>query len=69
MRMYLLSTSMLVLKSTLNTLSEALDGALIILTTVLAMTNPFVPFCSAQDGESAVMNCLVFIAHCKNGKI
>ena len=29
-------------------------------TTVHAMTKPFVPFCSAQDGKSADMNCLVF---------
>ena len=29
-------------------------------TTVHAMTKSFVPFCSAQDGESTDMNCLVF---------
>ena len=40
-----------------------------ILTTVHAITKSFVPFCSAQDGESTDMNCLVFWAHCKNGKI
>ena len=28
-----------------------------ILTTVHAMTKPFVPFCSAQDSESADINC------------
>ena len=33
------------------------------------MTKSFVPFCSTQDGESTDMNCLVFRAHCKNGKI
>ena len=38
-------------------------------TTVHPMTKLFVPFCSAQDSESADMNCLVFWAHCKNGKI
>ena len=38
-------------------------------TTIHAMTKSFVPFCSAQDGESTDMNCLVFWAHCKNGKI
>ena len=32
------------------------------------MTKLFVPFCSAQDGESTDMNCLVFWAHCENGK-
>ena len=26
-------------------------------------------FCSAQDGESTVVNCLVFWAHCENGQI
>ena len=31
-----------------------------ILTTVCAMTKSFVPFCSAQDGESTDVNCLVF---------
>ena len=30
------------------------------LTTVHAMRKPFVPFCSAQDAESADINCLVF---------
>ena len=30
-----------------------------ILTTVRAMTKSFVPFCSAQDGESTDVNCLV----------
>ena len=39
-----------------------------ILTTVHAMTKSFVPFCSAQDGESTDMNCLVFWAYCENGK-
>ena len=29
-------------------------------TTVHATTKSFVPFCSAQDGESSDMNCLVF---------
>ena len=29
-------------------------------TTVYATTKSFVPFCSAQDGESTDMNCLVF---------
>ena len=29
-------------------------------TTVHAMTKSFVPFCSAQDGESTDMNCSVF---------
>ena len=38
-------------------------------TTLHDTTKLFVPFCSAQDGESADMNCLVFWAHCKNGKI
>ena len=38
-------------------------------TTVHAMTKPFVPFCSVQNGESADVNCLVFWAYCKNGKI
>ena len=33
------------------------------------MTKSFVPFCSAQDGESTDMNCLVFLEHCKTGKI
>ena len=33
------------------------------------MTELFVLFCSAQDGESTDMNCLVFGAQCKNGKI
>ena len=42
---------MLVLKS----ISEVLDGASVLLTTVLVMKNLFVPFCSAQDGESAIM--------------
>ena len=40
-----------------------------ILTTVHAMRQLFIPFCSAQDGESADMNCFVFWAHCENGKI
>ena len=31
-----------------------------ILTTIHAMTKSFLLFCSAQDGESADMNCLVF---------
>ena len=38
-------------------------------TTVHAMTKLFVPFCSARDGESADMNCLVFLTYCENGKI
>ena len=38
-------------------------------TTVHAMRKSFVPFCSAQDGESIDINCLVFWAHCENGKI
>ena len=38
-------------------------------TTVHATTKLFVPFYSAQDGESTDMNCLAFWAHCKNGKI
>ena len=38
-------------------------------TTIHAMTKLFVPFCSAQDGESTDMNCLMFWAHCKIGKI
>ena len=33
------------------------------------MTKSFVPFCLAQDGESTDINCLVFWAQCKNGKI
>ena len=33
------------------------------------MTKLFIKFCSAQDGESTDMNCFVFWAHCKNGKI
>ena len=37
-------------------------------TTVHAMTKSFVPFCSAQDGEFADINCLVFWAHWKNGE-
>ena len=40
-----------------------------ILPTIHGMTKLFVPFCSAQDDESTDMNCLVFWAHCKNGKI
>ena len=35
--------------------------------TIHAMTKLFVPFCSAQEGQSADMNCLVFWAHCENG--
>ena len=31
-----------------------------ILTTVHAAKKLFVPFCSAQDGESTDVNCLVF---------
>ena len=38
-------------------------------TIIHATTKLFVPFCSAQDGESTDMNCLVFWAYCKNGKI
>ena len=46
-------------------------------TTVHAMTKLFVPFCSAQDGESTDINCLeincleykLILANCKNGKI
>ena len=38
-------------------------------TTVSAITKSFLSLCSAQDGESADMNCLVFWAHCENGKI
>ena len=38
-------------------------------TTVHAMTKSFVPFCSAQDGESTDMNCLEFWAYCENDKI
>ena len=38
-------------------------------TTVCAMTKLSVPFCSAQDGESIDINCFVFWAHYKNGKI
>ena len=34
--------------------------------TIHARAKLFVLFCSAQDGESAGMNCLVFWAHCKN---
>ena len=37
--------------------------------TVHATTKLFVPFCSAQDGKSTDMNCLVFWAYCKNDKI
>ena len=33
------------------------------------MTKFSLPFCSAQDGESTDMNCLVFWPLCKNGKI
>ena len=60
---------MLVLKSALSTISELLDSAFKllvlrlhkdILTTVHPMTKSFVPFCSAQDGESVDINCLVF---------
>ena len=60
---------MLVLKSALSTVSELLDSAFkllvlrlhkVILTTVHAMTKSFAPFCSAQDGESVDINCLVF---------
>ena len=79
------STSLLVLKSILNTFSEVFDvlsstwslEVLVqiqshdgrtqvlclyknILSTVHAMTKLFVPFCSAQDGESTDINCLVF---------
>ena len=39
------------------------------LTTVHAMTKSFVLFCSVKDGESTDINCLVFWAHGKNGKI
>ena len=38
-------------------------------TTVHAISKSFVPFCSAQDSESTDINCLVFWAHCKNGKM
>ena len=34
-----------------------------------ATTKLFVPFCSAPDGESDDMICLVFWVYCKNGKI
>ena len=37
-------------------------------TTVLATTKSFVPFCSAQDGKSADINCLVIQAHCQTEK-
>ena len=37
-------------------------------TTVHAMTKLFVPFCSAQDGESTDVNCLAVLVHCENGK-
>ena len=40
-----------------------------ILTTVHAMIKLFVPFCSAQDGESVDMTSLVFWAHCEKHKI
>ena len=40
-----------------------------ILTIIHGTTKLFVPFCSAQDGESTDMNCLQFQVHCKNGKI
>ena len=40
-----------------------------ILATVHAMTKSFVQFCSAQDGESTGVNCLVFWAHCEIEKI
>ena len=33
------------------------------------MTKLFILFCSAQNGESTDINCLVFWAHCENGKI
>ena len=33
------------------------------------MTKLFVLFCSAQDGESTDMNCLVVYVYCKDGKI
>ena len=36
---------------------------------VHATIGSFVPFCSAQDGVSPDMNCLVFWAHCENGII
>ena len=38
-------------------------------TIVHATTKSFVLFCSAQDGEFTDMKCLMFWAHCKNGKI
>ena len=37
--------------------------------TMYATAKPSVPFCLAQGGESTDMNCLVFWAHCENGKI
>ena len=37
--------------------------------TIIAMTKLFVLFCSAQDDESADINCLVFRGQCQNGKI
>ena len=40
----------------------------IILTTLHAITKSVVPFCSAQDGESIDVNCLVFWTFCKNGE-
>ena len=48
--------------------AQVLQSYTNILTTVHATTKSFVPFCSAQDGESTDMNCLVFYAHCENGK-
>ena len=41
----------------------------IILTAIHTMTKLFVSLCSAQDGESTDINCLLFWAHFKNGKI
>ena len=47
----------------------ALQAQIACLNNCTCMTKSFVSLCSAQDGESADMNCLVFWTHCKNGKI
>ena len=41
---------------------------LLVSTTVHVMTKSFLSLCSAKDGESADMNCLVFWEHCKMAK-
>ena len=38
-------------------------------TTVHATTKSFIPFCSAQDGESADTNCLVVLSKLRKWQI